>query len=88
MTAVGNRVRVGLAGAAAADRRGDARGGRRGSGLAPGRARRRELEGGGDAVAGTLTGMTRVAVVGHVEWVEFARVPRLPAAGEIVHASE
>ena len=32
--------------------------------------------------------MTRVAVVGHVEWIEFARVPRLPAAGEIVHASE
>jgi ribokinase len=32
--------------------------------------------------------MTRVAVVGHVEWIEFARVPRLPASGEIVHASE
>ena len=30
----------------------------------------------------------RVAVVGHVEWVEFARVERLPAAGEIVHARE
>jgi ribokinase len=30
----------------------------------------------------------RVAVVGHVEWVQFARVPQLPAAGEIVHASE
>lgn len=28
----------------------------------------------------------RCAVVGHVEWVEFARVPRLPAPGEIVHA--
>ena len=28
----------------------------------------------------------RCAVVGHVEWVEFARVPRLPGAGEIVHA--
>jgi len=28
----------------------------------------------------------RVAVVGHVEWVEFARVERMPAAGEIVHA--
>ncbi|MFL5954291.1 MAG: PfkB family carbohydrate kinase [Gaiellaceae bacterium] len=26
--------------------------------------------------------------MGHVEWVEFARVPRWPAAGEIVHASE
>jgi ribokinase len=28
----------------------------------------------------------RVAVVGHVEWVEFARVERMPAVGEIVHA--
>jgi ribokinase len=30
----------------------------------------------------------RAAVVGHVEWVEFARVERVPAAGEIVQASE
>jgi len=30
----------------------------------------------------------RCAVVGHVEWVEFARVARVPAAGEIVHATE
>ena len=29
-----------------------------------------------------------VAVIGHVEWVEFARVERVPAAGEIVHALE
>src|SRR5262245_53126888 len=29
----------------------------------------------------------RVAVVGHVEWVEFLRVDRVPRAGEIVHAS-
>jgi ribokinase len=28
----------------------------------------------------------RCAVVGHVEWVEFARVPQMPAAGEIAHA--
>ncbi len=28
----------------------------------------------------------RCAVVGHVEWVEFARVPQMPNAGEIVHA--
>lgn len=28
----------------------------------------------------------RVAVVGHVEWIELALVPRLPGAGEIVHA--
>lgn len=30
----------------------------------------------------------RVGVVGHVEWVEFLRVPRVPAAGDIVHASD
>ena len=27
----------------------------------------------------------RVAVVGHVEWVDFVPVPRLPQAGQIVH---
>jgi ribokinase len=30
----------------------------------------------------------RVAVVGHVEWVEFLRVPHVPAAGDIVHATD
>src|SRR5918998_3565558 len=30
----------------------------------------------------------RVAAVGHIEWIEFARVERVPAAGEIVHALE
>jgi ribokinase len=30
----------------------------------------------------------RLAVVGHVEWVDFARVERLPVPGEIVQASE
>jgi ribokinase len=30
----------------------------------------------------------RVAVVGHVEWMEFAVVERVPVAGEIVHAGE
>src|SRR5262245_39842669 len=29
-----------------------------------------------------------VAVVGHVEWVEFVHGDHVPAAGEIVHASE
>jgi ribokinase len=29
----------------------------------------------------------RLAVVGHVEWVEFVRVPHVPVAGEIVHAT-
>jgi ribokinase len=28
----------------------------------------------------------RVAVIGHVEWVEFIRVPHMPVTGEIVHA--
>jgi ribokinase len=32
--------------------------------------------------------MSRFAVVGHVEWVEFARVPHVPKPGEIVHATE
>jgi ribokinase len=30
----------------------------------------------------------RLAVIGHVEWVEFARVPHLPELGEIVHVSD
>jgi ribokinase len=30
----------------------------------------------------------RVAVVGHVEWVDFVRVERLPRPGDIVHAQE
>ncbi len=30
----------------------------------------------------------RVAVVGHVEWIEFARVPEVPSPGAIVHTSE
>jgi ribokinase len=30
----------------------------------------------------------RVAVVGHVEWVRFGRVPHVPRAGEIVHARD
>ena len=30
----------------------------------------------------------RVAVVGHVEWVEFAHVDRVPAAAEIAHAHD
>ncbi|HWG56092.1 MAG TPA: PfkB family carbohydrate kinase [Gaiellaceae bacterium] len=30
----------------------------------------------------------RVAVIGHVEWVEFARVETMPRAGAIVHATE
>lgn len=30
----------------------------------------------------------KVAVVGHVEWVTFARVPYIPSVGEIVHAQD
>jgi ribokinase len=30
----------------------------------------------------------RVAVVGHVEWIEFGRVDRIPAAGMIAHATD
>lgn len=31
--------------------------------------------------------MTRVAVVGHVEWVDFVPVERFPVPGEVVHAT-
>lgn len=30
----------------------------------------------------------RLAVVGHLEWIEFARVDHVPVAGDIVHATE
>jgi ribokinase len=30
----------------------------------------------------------KVAVVGHVEWVQFAHVPHVPLAGEVMHASD
>jgi ribokinase len=30
----------------------------------------------------------KVAVVGHIEWVEFARVPHVPRTGEVVNATE
>ena len=30
----------------------------------------------------------RTAAVGHIEWIEFARVDHVPAAGEIIHAEE
>ncbi|HMD52359.1 MAG TPA: PfkB family carbohydrate kinase [Solirubrobacteraceae bacterium] len=32
-------------------------------------------------------GGPKVGVVGHVEWVQFANVPHVPLAGEVVHAS-
>ncbi len=32
--------------------------------------------------------MTRVAVVGHVEWIEFLSVDRVPAAGDIAHGTD
>jgi ribokinase len=32
--------------------------------------------------------VVKVAVVGHVEWVEFARVEHVPTGGEVVHARE
>ena len=35
-----------------------------------------------------LRARMRAAAVGHVEWIEFARVERVPVAGEIVHAKE
>ena len=32
--------------------------------------------------------MTRFAVVGHVEWIEFGRFTHVPEPGEIIDASE
>jgi ribokinase len=34
----------------------------------------------------TLLDMPRVAVVGHIEWVDFVSVERMPRQGEVVHA--
>ena len=34
------------------------------------------------------TSVMRVAVVGHVEWIRFARVDRVPVPGEIAHSFE
>jgi ribokinase len=33
-------------------------------------------------------GELKVAVVGHIEWVQFARVSHVPRAGEVVHADD
>jgi ribokinase len=35
-----------------------------------------------------LVSRPKVAVVGHVEWVQFARVPHVPLAGEVIHAHD
>jgi ribokinase len=32
--------------------------------------------------------VTRVAVVGHVEWAEFVRVPQFPPRGSVIHARD
>ena len=42
----------------------------------------------GEPGPGIVAGMARFAVVGHVEWVDFLTVPRVPLAGEIVHADK
>jgi ribokinase len=39
-------------------------------------------------LARVLSSGPKVAVVGHAEWVQFARVSHVPCAGEIVHASD
>ena len=55
----------------------------------PHRAHRRaSVDGGRRRGAACDTAAVRVAVVGHVEWVQFARVERVPAPGEIVHARD
>ncbi len=42
----------------------------------------------GKAHVGGLAGRPRVASVGHVEWVQFARVEHVPRAGEVAHAKD
>jgi ribokinase len=50
-------------------------------------SRNPSVAGGGEAVLDRTPGRRPgVCVVGHVEWIEFLRVPHLPMAGEIVHA--
>jgi ribokinase len=39
-------------------------------------------------LARVLLSQPKVAVVGHVEWVQFARVSQVPCAGEVVHAHD
>lgn len=39
-------------------------------------------------LARVLLSQPKVAVVGHVEWVQFARVAQVPNAGEVVHAHD
>ena len=29
-----------------------------------------------------------MGVLGHIEWVQFARVPEVPRAGEVMHATD
>jgi ribokinase len=41
----------------------------------------------GSMMGGCETWTMQVAVVGHVEWIEFGRVDRVPAPGEIAHAT-
>ena len=41
-----------------------------------------------DSGVGVRLATMHVGVVGHVEWIEFARVPEVPGPGAIVHASE
>jgi ribokinase len=40
------------------------------------------------SAARTSSSRLKVAVVGHVEWVQFAHVEHVPSAGEVVHASD
>jgi ribokinase len=43
---------------------------------------------GSNPATGIVAVMPRFAVVGHVEWVDFLTVPRVPLAGEIAHADK
>ena len=93
ITAVGNRVRVGLAApqpltAELSTPPCASSSWRRAPRVASWKAAATRLLPLGERHVWYVTAMTRVAVVGHVEWMEFARVPALPAPGDIVHATE
>jgi ribokinase len=49
-------------------------------------ARRASPRGGERVYIGRVEERLELAVVGHIEWVQFARVDHVPLAGEVVHA--
>jgi ribokinase len=59
-----------------------------GEGLSLGRGHRTRLIAHGQHRSGQNRSAVRLAVVGHIEWVEFVEGDHVPAPGEIVHATD